>query len=114
MNGRARSCDLRPHHYPSGGGTQNSDRRPCIKCCAFPGMRLASSDAGPGGALRSQDREPCDRRDREDKRAKRGNVRSTRQGCDRDGRSEEHTSELPSLMRIPYAAFYLKKKTNSH
>src|SRR3546814_1909152 len=28
------------------------------------------------------------------------------------GRSEEHTSELPSLMRISYAVFCLKKKTN--
>src|SRR3546814_9695285 len=27
-------------------------------------------------------------------------------------RSEEHTSELQSLMRISYAAFCLKKKTN--
>src|SRR3546814_3400333 len=27
------------------------------------------------------------------------------------GRSEEHTSELQSLMRISYAAFCLKKKT---
>src|SRR3546814_3461195 len=30
----------------------------------------------------------------------------------RDGRSEEHTSELQSLMRISYAVFCLKKKTN--
>src|SRR3546814_6115295 len=30
-----------------------------------------------------------------------------------DGRSEEHTSELQSLMRISYAVFCLKKKTNS-
>src|SRR3546814_3389523 len=29
---------------------------------------------------------------------------------DRDGRSEEHTSELQSLMRISYAVFGLKKK----
>src|SRR3546814_1379087 len=29
------------------------------------------------------------------------------------GRSEEHTSELPSLMRILYAVFCLKKKTNT-
>src|SRR3546814_3716502 len=28
-------------------------------------------------------------------------------------RSEEHTSELQSLMRISYAVFYLKKKTNT-
>src|SRR3546814_5000282 len=30
-----------------------------------------------------------------------------------DGRSEEHTSELQSLMRISYAVFCLKKK-NTH
>src|SRR3546814_19027915 len=31
---------------------------------------------------------------------------------DLDERSEEHTSELQSLMRISYAVFCLKKKTN--
>src|SRR3546814_2900606 len=30
--------------------------------------------------------------------------------CPRDGRSEEHTSELQSLMRRSYAVFCLKKK----
>src|SRR3546814_6743943 len=30
--------------------------------------------------------------------------------CLNVGRSEEHTSELPSLMRISYAVFCLKKK----
>src|SRR3546814_4224568 len=30
------------------------------------------------------------------------------------GRSEEHTSELQSLMRISYAVFCLKKKTYIH
>src|SRR3546814_5457024 len=29
-------------------------------------------------------------------------------------RSEEHTSELQSLMRLSYAVFCLKKKTNIH
>src|SRR3546814_16629981 len=33
-----------------------------------------------------------------------------RAGCHLDFRSEEHTSELQSLMRIPYAVFCLKKK----
>src|SRR3546814_4950240 len=34
------------------------------------------------------------------------------ENAERDrGRSEEHTSELQSLMRISYAAFCLKKKT---
>src|SRR3546814_3278425 len=32
----------------------------------------------------------------------------------RMGRSEEHTSELPSLMRISYAVFCLKKKKHKH
>src|SRR3546814_9472037 len=31
---------------------------------------------------------------------------------DRERRSEEHTSELQSLMRISYAVFRLKKKNN--
>src|SRR3546814_10719325 len=30
-----------------------------------------------------------------------------------EGRSEEHTSELQSLMRISYAVFCLKKKNNN-
>src|SRR3546814_9216398 len=30
-----------------------------------------------------------------------------------EGRSEEHTSELQSLMRISYAVFCLKKKTKT-
>src|SRR3546814_4768317 len=32
--------------------------------------------------------------------------------ADDDARSEEHTSELQSLMRISYAVFCLKKKNN--
>src|SRR3546814_1396617 len=31
-------------------------------------------------------------------------------GCEKSNRSEEHTSELQSLMRISYAVFCLKKK----
>src|SRR3546814_1637142 len=34
-------------------------------------------------------------------------------GADHDLRSEEHTSELQSLMRISYAVFCLKKKKNN-
>src|SRR3546814_4017189 len=34
-------------------------------------------------------------------------------GRPRPQRSEEHTSELPSLMRISYAVFCLKKNTKS-
>src|SRR3546814_4958845 len=34
--------------------------------------------------------------------------------CGADARSEEHTSELQSLMRISYAVFCLKKKKIKH
>src|SRR3546814_4410685 len=34
-------------------------------------------------------------------------------GLDRTGRSEEHTSELQSLMRISYAVFCLKTKKSN-
>src|SRR3546814_3151638 len=51
------------------------------------------------------------------RRARRGQCRQPRAGLvggdDRSGpveRSEEHTSELQSLMRISYAVFCLKKK----
>src|SRR3546814_4362401 len=37
-----------------------------------------------------------------------------RHPCPTDGRSEEHTSELQSLMRISYAVFCLKKKIQYH
>src|SRR3546814_7370569 len=41
-------------------------------------------------------------------------VRTVRPGCKvaATGRSEEHTSELQSLMRISYAVFCLTKKNN--
>src|SRR3546814_9696994 len=37
-----------------------------------------------------------------------------RSACQAILRSEEHTSELQSLMRISYAVFCLKKKTTQH
>src|SRR3546814_1030895 len=39
--------------------------------------------------------------------------RSENQTLYKSYRSEEHTSELQSLMRIPYAVFCLKKKNNN-
>src|SRR3546814_1345618 len=57
----------------------------------------------------------------------RDNARGSDRSCGKQGsqkagfhssssfcRSEEHTSELKSLMRIPYAVFCLKKKTIKH
>src|SRR3546814_2654519 len=39
-------------------------------------------------------------------------MRQCRRSARATGRSEEHTSELQSLMRISYAVFCLKKKKN--
>src|SRR3546814_1875086 len=41
---------------------------------------------------------------------RKGGLRRPHQGSSRGGRSEEHTSELKSLMRRSYAVFGLKKK----
>src|SRR3546814_10057544 len=48
--------------------------------------------------------------------AGRGRALGPRRGLSRGFhyRSEEHTSELQSLMRISYAVFCLKKKNNTH
>src|SRR3546814_6487622 len=40
-------------------------------------------------------------------------VRGAGKALERDARSEEHTSELQSLMRISYAVFCLKKKNTT-
>src|SRR3546814_3946725 len=55
---------------------------------------------GIGMQVRGEDRQPAE-------------IRQRRRGrADHDDRSEEHTSELQSLMRISYAVFCLKKKNN--
>src|SRR3546814_6957185 len=41
-------------------------------------------------------------------------IRPRRLRCGQAGRWEEHTSELQSLMRIPYAVLCLKKNTHNH
>src|SRR3546814_6510862 len=74
-----------------------------------------------GGYLRSQGgRVPDGRRVRGDGGARRPSVacssvvRVRDEGCQAADRSEEHTSELQSLMRISYAVFCLKKQTKQH
>src|SRR3546814_3033202 len=46
-------------------------------------------------------------------RSRYASVKLSRPEASRKGRSEEHTSELQSLMRISYAVFCLKKKTQT-
>src|SRR3546814_4433753 len=50
------------------------------------------------------------RADKSGERAQRRHVRPLSRAWPRPERSEEHTSELQSLMRISYAVFCLKKK----
>src|SRR3546814_2335938 len=55
----------------------------------------------------------CGGRTEEQDHGRRGNRRTAcRTAAGGATRSEEHTSELQSLMRISYAVFCLKKKTN--
>src|SRR3546814_6329847 len=73
-----------------------------------PRPRRPSPARARGAAARGRQRDARYRRDAQ---------RSGRAGPNgrhdhRDRRSEEHTSELQSLMRISYAVFCLKKKKN--
>src|SRR3546814_2898165 len=83
------------HHkllLPRGGGC-GGNRVAALRgrlSFAFSGVRLACLHDGPANGRKSPP--PRCRR--------------------RSGRSEEHTSELQSLMRISYAVFCLKKKKN--
>src|SRR3546814_2595079 len=74
------------HAYRRGGGDLGADRR---------GRRLV----------------PVRDEDRGRPPHGRGHAGPPLTGC-RKNRSEEHTSELQSLMRISYAVFCLKKKNN--
>src|SRR3546814_1747086 len=76
----------------------------------------AIEDAG-AGTVDSRLADTIDRRQGEDRRTIEPVVLAV--GCHRRGpqrgqrRSEEHTSELQSLMRISYAVFCLKNKNNT-
>src|SRR3546814_5302547 len=74
--------------------------RPARRACRRPNKKGRHSRAAPSAP--GSESGPHNARYR-DRRAPR----------DRRARSEEHTSELQSLMRISYAVFCLKKKTNN-
>src|SRR3546814_3718441 len=83
------------------------------------GDRAASPRAGSRGGARNR-RGGGARRDGREDDGRAGDrpaqyapaQRARRTGGAPDPRSEEHTSELQSLMRISYAVFCLKKKNN--
>src|SRR3546814_7068401 len=92
------SSDLLRHHpLHSGHGFAHPGDQPGLAAARLGGLLhpdLASRDRGVHRAA------PTDRR------------RPQPQGA--EPRSEEHTSELQSLMRISYAVFCLKKKTEKN
>src|SRR3546814_7380180 len=91
------SSDLIAQDRSRGEGRHRDvDRRNCAQDGAAIACGSGAADLGP--VARGQRRSSLSRRSdpkRED---------------DRAARSEEHTSELQSLMRISYAVFCLKKK----
>src|SRR3546814_4234080 len=97
---RARLVEaLAPAALAGGGRIAVADRQTAVGI-------LAGGDLGPGRNCRAGTRQR--RRCRNSGRGPGGGYRRRRSG--RDARSEEHTSELQSLMRISYADFCLKQK----
>src|SRR3546814_6290144 len=69
--------------------------------------RRGLGDIGGDHLTNTGDRDLIEGRPRAEREA--GEDRELVRGVDADDRSEEHTSELQSLMRISYAVFCLKK-----
>src|SRR3546814_1273683 len=95
----------------SGRKLHAGDQRTCPDHPAF-GPRQARTGRHARRARQAQRRHPEDPR-RPDRRLGDQGRQCRDQACRHrriDGRSEEHTSELQSLMRISYAVFCLKKK----
>src|SRR3546814_9407828 len=76
--------------------------------CEGPPTAVAAGSAGEGAFARGPADEDS-RQEAADDRAEQG-AQCPGDHRDLDHRSEEHTSELQSLMRISYAVFCLKKK----
>src|SRR3546814_2666880 len=88
-------------------------RKPCfIFFLSIPARRPASQGRAAGRRSDDQTAEFRTRRADGGEEHERAIERSQR--GDGVARSEEHTSELQSLMRISYAVFCLKKKNKTH
>src|SRR3546814_7773152 len=89
------------------GGARNRRPGDARLCLGAPAL-LSAADNGEHNRRSS----PFRTRSRHDRYPVRQRaVRTLSRLCAVDDRSEEHTSELQSLMRISYAVFCLKKKT---
>src|SRR3546814_3179936 len=78
-----------------------------------PGKLAQSGGGGHGPLVRGVGRSPARAYPRGDRLHQLGPERQGQARAE-DARSEEHTSELQSLMRISYAVFCLKKKNKTN
>src|SRR3546814_7695858 len=103
-------CLSKPGVGAVGSGHESSHRRDART--PLPGRMAAHGQARPVGVLRTHPRQgwPGGAGDRGDAGRPRAVRRAVPRAAGREDRSEEHTSELQSLMRISYAVFCLKKK----
>src|SRR3546814_8776690 len=95
------------------GGSGRSGRRSLGASQQWP--RVSTSWSGSGGRLTLRSREALRRSrqsssERPSAQVGQGGLELLRPDVEEAVRSEEHTSELQSLMRISYAVFCLKKK----
>src|SRR3546814_5296228 len=105
----------------SGGWKPASMRFPTNSmACSAMSLNGTIADGGVAASSRSRAAQSADERDQRHAagRCDAGAAdhlhgHGAASGCGRAGRSEEHTSELQSLMRISYAVFCLKKKTKT-
>src|SRR3546814_1385305 len=103
QDGSGQSCS--PGDGRGGNPTPESRRRRTRNRCG-------SSDAG--SRIRQDEREPRSIRPRSRRDSAQALSGLPRRSPQSRRRSEEHTSELQSLMRISYAVFCLKTKNNKH
>src|SRR3546814_8908697 len=97
-----RTTSLLPLRHDRTRGTPGSWRSfVCLLASVARGSAISRSDKAEGGALRI-DAVECE--------FAAGDFHRPIDHFATAGRSEEHTSELQSLMRISYAVFCLKKK----
>src|SRR3546814_8347297 len=96
-----------------------------MPCCSASERSALSSETGKRTVWRTslnarlhRDSDPLSPKMAEDHHSWEGEKRRCRIAISKTGgkagRSEEHTSELQSLMRISYAVFCLKKKKHSN
>src|SRR3546814_5448482 len=96
-----RSTDLRRHHRNHHNRSQTRSNDHHLASHEFAAVRRATrsvADLARGFVLSSASP------------ARTGFATASKLGCGPEPRSEEHTSELQSLMRNSYAVFCLKKK----